>query len=169
MKKETKNMLYIFLDFFESFVKAGKEIPSFINIDSHLYKSVRQEILELISGSGDKASKNSNIKKELIGSLPSILIDKKKFPTNESIVKLAEKSLGINILNWKKRSRNEIIGVLISELANKRPEELYLFREAWNNFINVDTQEQYTDVKNGDYKQNFVELWLNFYRHYRGK
>lgn len=53
---------------------------------------------------------------ELVGILPRLLTDKSLFDTNSSLAKFSAEVLGIEILNWHKRSRNEMIGVIICKV-----------------------------------------------------
>ncbi|MGA7437851.1 MAG: hypothetical protein WBW32_06940 [Luteibacter sp.] len=66
----------------------------------------------------------------LIGSMPLILADLELFPSNESIAKFAAEALGIHIARWEKRSRYEMIGMLVMEtslLSETRVRELANF------------------------------------------
>ena len=53
---------------------------------------------------------------ELIGILPQLLTDKTLFTTNKSLAQFSDEILGIEILNWHKRSRYEMIGVIICKV-----------------------------------------------------
>ena len=53
---------------------------------------------------------------ELIGILPRLLTDKSLFDTNSALAQFSFEVLGIEILNWHKRSRNEMIGVIICKV-----------------------------------------------------
>lgn len=53
---------------------------------------------------------------ELVGVLPRLLTDKALFDTNNALATFSAEVLGIEILNWHKRSRNEMIGVIICKV-----------------------------------------------------
>ena len=53
---------------------------------------------------------------DLIGILPQLLTDKALFTTNKSLAQFSLEVLGIEILNWHKRSRHEMIGVIICKV-----------------------------------------------------
>ena len=53
---------------------------------------------------------------ELIGILPQLLTDRSLFDTNHDLAQFSSEVLGIEILNWHKRSRNEMIGVIICKV-----------------------------------------------------
>lgn len=50
---------------------------------------------------------------QLIGVLPSLLTDTKIFKTNRELVEFSEEVIDVDITNWTKKSRNEIIGIII--------------------------------------------------------
>lgn len=192
MMEETKNLIYMTLDLLNSISKTSGVKSNFINIDEDTLKKVRSELFELMKEDRtnlngkkvllhkvirerDSVRKNTSKKTEVIGLLPSILIDKEKFPKNEDIAKLAEQSLNLEIPFWGKRSRNEIIGNLIAMIAKKEDKELDLFYEAWKEFTNdesihiekwenVPVNEEDKNVK----RQDFVDIWLEFFNHYKG-
>jgi hypothetical protein len=135
-----------------------------ININDKKLKDVKDEIFNAIAKSSTNSKiKNCDKKDELIGTLPSALIDLKKFPTNEDLNKFAEMSLNFQIPFWKKRSRHEIIGRIITEIDNKEGAEFDLFFSAWNNFI-TENDDKKSDLA----KKDFVSLWLDFFDHYKG-
>ena len=53
---------------------------------------------------------------ELIGILPRLLTDTSLFDTNRNLAQFSSEVLNIEILNWHKRSRNEMIGVIICKV-----------------------------------------------------
>ena len=61
----------------------------------------------------DKVS-NSNVH-YLIGVLPGLFQDEKLFPSNGQIINFAEEVLNINISRPTKRSRYELIGIIVCE------------------------------------------------------
>ncbi|MBB5149305.1 hypothetical protein [Ureibacillus thermosphaericus] len=188
MREETKGVIYMALDILESIKTNSSEsdIKNFISIDSDIYSEVKEEIYQLLSGKNiEKISnnnKNRNEKEELIGLLPIVLIDKEKFPSNFDIIKLAEYSLSIKGLSKRKRSRNELIGIIVSELAEKEDKELDLFLKLWRKFMdesnnsldkNKNTKINLTissNLENTNNKEtNFVDVWLEFFNNNKEK
>ncbi len=162
MRKETKEIIYIVLDFLESFARTTRDNRNLIYVNEKTLKDVKKELFYLLEQTEKNTSHRTIDKKiELIGILPSILINKNKFPTNESIVKLAEKSLNLKIPNWNKKSRNEIIGIVIAKIAEKDIAELDLFIKAWKKF----TEQK--EIKKEYSRQDFVDVWLKFFEHYK--
>ena len=163
MRKETKEVIYLALDILESLARSSRENSSLISINETILEEVKKELFDLLEQTEKTISYRTMDKKtELIGTLPSILIDRNKFPTNESIVKLVEKSLNLKIPSWKKKSRNELIGVIIAKIAEKDVSELNLFIKAWKEFT-----EEKDETKKEQTRKNFVDLWLKFFEHYR--
>lgn len=77
----------------------------------------------------EKASKPSLIDrrrdlKALVGSMSLVLADSELFPSNEDIAKFAKEALRIPISRWDKRSRYEMIGMLVMESINASPARL---------------------------------------------
>jgi hemerythrin len=165
MRKETKDLIYMALDLLESISKTAKDNDKFVQVNRNVLDEVRDELFILIKQSSKDKSTYVDKKTELIGILPSILIDEKKFPLNEDLVKLAEYSLNMNILRWNKKSRNEIIGIIISEIATKKEQDLETFINAWKEFIRKPEPDQVNIITN---KKDFVDVWIEFFNHYRG-
>lgn len=51
----------------------------------------------------------------LVGVLPKLFTDQKLFPTNEDIVEFAQSILTINLTRWEKKSRYELIGLIVCQ------------------------------------------------------
>lgn len=62
--------------------------------------------------------------KALVGSMSLVLADVELFPANEDIAKFAAEALQISIARWEKRSRYEMIGMLIMESISASPSRL---------------------------------------------
>ena len=62
--------------------------------------------------------------KKLVGSMSLVLADVELFPTNEDIAKFAREALQISITRWEKRSRYELIGMLVMQSINASHERL---------------------------------------------
>ncbi|BDF69484.1 hypothetical protein CE91St41_04630 [Oscillospiraceae bacterium] len=60
----------------------------------------------------------------LIGVLPALLKDEGVFTTNSSLVQFAKEVLSLNISRWEKRSRFEIIGLIICNVEEVNADKL---------------------------------------------
>ena len=168
MKQETKTILYMILDILDS-IERTAETSNLFSVNKHLLDDARKEIVALIT-----KEKNTTVDKkvELIGLLPSALIDRKKFPRNEDLVKLAKNSLGIEINNWEKRSREDIIGRIIIAIENMPPEKIELFVQAWKDFIyneNKKLETKSISHESNKNKKTFVDIWLEYFENYNKK
>lgn len=91
-----------------------KEIPNLI----------RNAISENTSTIAKKyTSKNQN-KNSLVGVLPNLLLDVELFKTNSDIAEFSETVLKIEIPRYEKRSRFEIIGLIVCEIPRLEDNEL---------------------------------------------
>ena len=75
---------------------------------------------------GEYTSLNPNIH-FLIGMLPRLFQDEKLFPNNALIAQFAEEILGVHVSRFEKRSKYELIGLIVCEtdrLNDKKLEEL---------------------------------------------
>ncbi|WP_290886611.1 hypothetical protein [Arenimonas sp.] len=92
---------------------------SYLRLLAHNEKSERR-----------KAEKKSKMRdqqrdlKALVGSMSLVLADLELFPANEDIAKFGVEALQISIARWEKRSRYEMIGMLIMESINASPARL---------------------------------------------
>jgi hypothetical protein len=161
MREETKDTIYMLLDLLDSLSKTSQSHPQFIHIDQLVFNDVKNEIFNLLNQPKDSVNKLDK-KTELIGILPYVLIDKNKFPANEDIVRLANKSLNLEISRWEKRSRDELIGIIIAKIALKDENELEKFFAAWKEFIRANKPKDYKEEK-----KDFVSIWLDFFNHYK--
>ena len=75
----------------------------------------------------DKKSTNRDRQRDLkalVGTMSLVLADAELFPANEDIAKFAAEALQISIARWEKRSRYEMIGMLVMESINASPARL---------------------------------------------
>ncbi|MEV5036747.1 hypothetical protein MRBLBA21_001539 [Peribacillus frigoritolerans] len=188
MNPEVKEVIYMLMDFLDSMGRTSKN-NNLIKIDENKFKEVKKELFSIINYNDNYndnyinyinninytvKGKNENSKKrELIGSLPTALIDKKLFPKNEDVARLLEKSLNFTIERWNKIKREEIIGHVISEIAKRDDNEINLFYNAWNDF---EKGKVFDSVKNEDENElnntkskDFVDVWLEFFDNYKGE
>lgn len=78
----------------------------------------------------------------LVGTLPIIFNDLRYFPTNEDIVEFANGALGLDIGRWEKRSRYELIGLIVCETAKLNNPQLDLLVEALSRITSDDVSAQ---------------------------
>lgn len=89
---------------------------------------------------GEIASGKSNNAYNLIGVLPSLLRDTEIFQSNSQLVQFAEEVLALNIPRWEKRSRNELIGLIICEVEDVNKERLDVLTQWASNILRNKTQ-----------------------------
>ncbi|WP_315163348.1 hypothetical protein [Capnocytophaga leadbetteri] len=156
MKESTKKLLYTLLDILEILRR-----DEYLN-DLDEYTIVKKEIIHLIHPITDEKVNEKNVIENLIGILPSTLIDKDKFPSNKDLVKFSEFSFNIKVPSWEKKKREEIIGRIVYAIAETNPKELLKFTEGWNEFNRVDESKAETSKL----KTNYVDMWLSFFEKY---
>ena len=78
-----------------------------------------------------KAEKRQDIKKLLIGELPTVLLSTEFFPGNKFLIDFAKKSLNLPIPQ-RGRSRREIIGIIITEVEKLDLHKIDAFRKTLN-------------------------------------
>jgi hypothetical protein len=128
---------------------------------------VKEDIFRYLNEETNKDNETKrNTKGELIGILPSVLIDEKRFPTNEALAKFSENSLNFKIPFWQKRSRTEIVGRIIDNINKRHENELIELTEIWKKFID---DKEYERQKNLVEEKDFVDTWLDFFNNYRGR
>ena len=162
MKDEVKNVIYIVLDILDSLAKTSRETPEFIKVNENILKDIKNELFELLKN--DK-QKTQNTMTELIGILPTILVDKRKFPKNEDLIKFAEKSLNFKFPKGNK-SRSEIIGIIIVEISKKDDNSIEVFLKALKEFLKEDSTTREEKIRTK--QKSFVDTWLEFFDRYKG-
>ena len=117
------------------------------------------EVIKLLKDIKYNANMQNDVldNNDLVGILPRILVDTTLFKTNRSLWQFSKEILSIDILNWEKRSRNEMIGVIICKIQES-PEaskgvSTYLLE---NILINKDKFEQMQKEKE---RENNPFLW----------
>lgn len=166
MKQETKNALYILLDLLDSLEKTSNA-NGLLAIDNIKIKNVKAEIFNYINENMDKSyGTKRDTKSELIGILPAVLIDEKRFPNNKALAKFSEKSLNFKIPFWEKRSKTEIVGRIIDNINRRNDNELIELTNIWKKFIEDDEFNHNIEVEG---KKDFVDVWLDFFNSYRGR
>lgn len=158
MKIETKNALYSLLDLMDTLGSID-----FLEIDIDKANRIRKEVLSIINNREELSILNSD-SEELIGILPKILLDEKNFSSTKEILAFAESCLNIEIKKyWYKRSKSEVVGIIISEVNAKSPEQFNKFLNAWNRFSKMTN-----NIKNNkEDKKDFMETWFDFFENYK--
>ena len=95
----------------------------------------------------------STEKSRLIGILPGLLNDKKLFNKNSDLVDFAESTFKINISRPEKRSRYEIIGLVIMELYSSKNSDLTEITDAIELLLTDNTMK--TQLRNRKSSANF--------------
>ena len=89
---------------------------------------------------GAIVSGTSNNAYNLIGVLPSLLKDNDIFQNNAQLVQFAEEVLALSIPRWEKKSRNEIIGLIVCEVEDVNKERLDILTKWAANILKNKTE-----------------------------
>ncbi|WAF78924.1 hypothetical protein [Aeromonas dhakensis] len=133
-------------------------INNTIKYDSEHYYSIDNSNVannEIIS------RKNPN-KGVLIGVLPRLLQNKELFPQNEDIYDFARAALNLNISRYEKRSRYELIGMLICTINELDEEKLSYLVTALDKVIDdgEELNKIVIDKKNNSFSWNeAIQKW----------
>lgn len=134
-------------------------------------KNNYSEIIKLLSDlKNNILSVNSSISsntEELVGILPKLLTDLTLFDTNRALAQFSDEILGIKILNWHKRSRNEMIGVIICKV-----QESSEIREGISSYLLADilkNKEQIKKIQKETEDSNHQFLWNDAIRQIVGE
>ena len=68
---------------------------------------------------------------------------------------------------WQKRSRAEVVGIIINEVYEQSPEQFNNFLKAWNEFSN-ETNHQNMNAKQNVENIGFMDAWFQFFDSYKG-
>ena len=164
MRESTKNLVYLLLDMIDALGRSSHGNSALFIQEGERINEAKNELLALLSSSKPQpnATKGVSTKVELIGFLPSALIDRAKFPSNSDVVRLANQSLGLQMPRWEKKKRDELIGTLISAIAQRDERDLGMFLDAWKKFVGSEST-----VKARSPKKNYVDTWLDFFEQYQ--
>lgn len=136
------------LDLMQELVWAirSRESNELLSGVSHLRSLAQAEkVQRRISDKKPKLRDKQRDLKALVGSMSLVLADVELFPANEDIAKFATEALQISIVRWEKRSRYEMIGMLIMESINASPARL---REVGNLLNKIsDESDSMTQIK----------------------
>lgn len=112
LSMKLENLLWTLKELNPNILKdALNVINDTIRDDSEQFYSIDKK--NLINKSRSKISRKNPNKDALIGVLPRLLQNKELFPQNEDIYDFARAALDLNISRYEKRSRYELIGILI--------------------------------------------------------
>lgn len=109
-----------------------KELSNFRNILEEIMGSRDVEVKPrrgYVRKQGEKA------KNEIIGGLPRVFLSKNYFSKNLDIDAFAKRHLGIQIPQPNKKSRPELIGIVVTKVAEMKPDELYNFNKVLNKVL----------------------------------
>ena len=118
------------------------EIRSLLFGTERTLKRIENRVEELareIADSRERASvlptsrgeKREDIKRLLIGELPTVLLSTELFPSNKFLIDFAKKSLNLPVPR-RGRSRREIIGIIITEVEKLDLRKIEAFRKTLN-------------------------------------
>jgi len=163
-KKDTKTLFDFILDLNQLFRKyenvglfEGGDIFKLLNkiIEKENVYFAKEPLFVKDFDTFDRSNKEL-----LIGILPSMLMSEKYFPSNEDINIFSKKNLGIRIPQADKKSRPDLIGRIVAELAKMDEEEIQTFRRT------LDLALEKTKWVNED---DFYEKWSNLIKNMRLK
>ncbi|WP_111900153.1 hypothetical protein [Aeromonas veronii] len=139
-----------------------KDAVNVIN-DTIKYDSDRFNSGEKIDAIGNKVISRKNPNKGvLIGVLPRLLQNKDLFPQNEDIYDFARAALNLNISRYEKRSRYELIGMLICTINELDEDDLSYLVTALDKIIDdgEELNKVVIDKKNNSFSWNeAIQKW----------
>jgi hypothetical protein len=130
-KNDEKKMLEIELMEIRSIIfdveRSLKKIQN--RVDELAHRIAESYERELAIVPSKKVNKKEDAKKLLIGELPTVLLSTEFFPSNKHLIEFANKSLNLPISLSRKRSRREIIGIIITEVEKLDLRKIEAFRK----------------------------------------
>ena len=136
-------------------------IWSFEDEKKQIEKNIKRIRNELSTTTESNNKKNS--KRSMIGFLPSLLQDKDLFKSNQDIIDFSTEVLSIPITAARKRSRNELIGLIVCEVELSDTKKLHFVNQFLTNI--VDDTSIYQVIKNA--KNNDNVSWAELIRNMR--
>lgn len=122
------------------------------DIPTNLRALLNENSSNNIHGAEMYISPNPNIH-FLIGVLPRLFKDEELFPTNMSIIQFAEEFLSINISKTGKRSRYELIGLIVCETDNLSDNKLISLVKALSKLVS--DENHFRKIKKENSNNNF--------------
>ncbi|MCM3623983.1 hypothetical protein M4D70_17285 [Brevibacillus borstelensis] len=140
------------IDFFEELIWLfdSKKIPKLKEIPMSLRTLLETSDSEIVSGKYKSSNPNIHF---LIGVLPRLFKDEGLFPNNNSIAHFAEEILHINVTRADKRSRYELIGLIVCETDNLSDGQLIDLVNALSKITGND--DNLKKLKENKYGDNF--------------
>lgn len=131
-------------------------------------KDIPNTLREIINNPEDKvpidkkyASPNPNVH-FLIGVLPRLFTDESLFPSNASIIQFATEVLGIEVTRSGKRSRYELIGLIVCEtdkLSDSKLDKLVLaLAQITGNEEKLNRMKEYQNSSNFSWNETIQKL-----------
>lgn len=108
-------------------------------------------------------SKNPNVH-FLVGALPTIFSDEKLFLSNQDIADFANEALNLEISRWEKRSRYELIGLIVCETTKLDDERLTRLVGALSNLMGDDARVRNLSELRRTSRMSWNELIQNLSR-----
>lgn len=128
----------------ERFLKFLRELLSLISkLDKRELQTFRRTFEDLVISreklnepmQGYLFRQENDAKTQIIGGLPKVLLSEKYFPYNLDIDSFARIHLGIKIPHPNKKSRPELIGIVVTKVAEMKPKELSNFNKILNRVL----------------------------------
>lgn len=94
---------------------------------------------------------------ELVGILPKLLTDTTLFDSNKALAQFSSEVLNIEILNWHKRSRSEMIGVIICKVQESEEVRSGISSYVLTNILN--NKEEIKKIQKESENSNNPFLW----------
>ena len=125
MDKKQKNEIERAINFVEelSWLIESKKNVRLKEVPDILRTLLEKNDSDLYKGSPLNFGGGNNIR-SLIGILPELFLDNNLFPSNKDIIDFSEEVLKINITRKEKRSKYELIGLIVCETSKLNDTEL---------------------------------------------
>lgn len=159
MKRETKRVIYLLFDLLDQLHEWSQEGSQLMHIDSRELQRVKKDLFKMMSTNKEKQTMHQLSNREaFLIFLITFLNDKKELPQKKDVIKFAKK-LGMTLSSRK--SRMDLIGTIITEIAKKDEKEVTELVKRLNN--------QSGKVNDSKVREtgNFIDAWIDFYEHYK--
>lgn len=130
MNAKDKNKINQAINFVEEFswlLKSNKNIK--LEETASLLRALTEVNNDVSHSAKNNKTSNAN-KNTLVGILPFLFQDKELFPVNKDIIDFAENLFKINITRQDKRTRYELIGLIVTNIIDIKDETLNDVMEA---------------------------------------
>lgn len=134
MKYKLENMKVLDTDKFINFLE---ELCWLLESNRNLNFKKNSELLHMLRKNMiSKSSNDDGLVYNLIGVLPTLLKDETIFSSNSSLVQFAQEVLSLNMPRWEKRSRNELIGLIICNVEEANRNRLETLAQLTQKLLN---------------------------------